>query len=77
MIGSTTMLRWDCSWAQGTIRRHHTKGSLYNYFAQYMNDDGSSYQYRQGLKASNYYNAEDNPEGAWVMLRMTVPTPVN
>ena len=28
-------------------------------------------QYRQGLKASNYYNAEDSPDGAWVVVRKT------
>ena len=71
MINRIIMFRWDCGWAQGTIRRRHTKGTTYNYFVQYMNDDGSSDQYRQGLKASNYYNAEDSPDGAWVVVRKT------
>lgn len=68
MLKKKLMYRWDCGWAQGVITRRHTKGVLYNYFVEYVEDDGTTSQYRHGLKPANYYNAEDNPEGVWVLL---------
>ena len=72
MMGKHILFRWDCGWAQGVIKRRHTKGSLYNYFVLYKveGDDGAlaPEQYRHGLKPENYYNAEDQPAGVWVML---------
>lgn len=69
MVGNKIMFRWDCGWAQGVVKRKHTSGGIYNWFVQYPEDDGSVSQYRHGLKVSNYYNAEDSPNGLWVMLR--------
>ena len=68
MLKKKLLYRWDCGWAQGIITRRHTKGTLYNYFVEYVEDDGTTSQYRHGLKPGNYYNAENNPQGAWVLL---------
>ena len=67
MMGKRIMFRWDCGWAEGVIKRRHTKGTLYNYFVLYK-VEGASEQYRHSLKPHNYYNAEDQPDGVWVML---------
>ena len=68
MMGKHILFRWDCGWAHGVIKRRHTKGTLYNYFVLYKNDDGSNDQWRHGLFSSNYYDPESQPEGLWVML---------
>ena len=69
MVGSRIMFRWDCGWAEGIVKRKHTKGEIYNWFVQYAEGDSSVSQYRHSLKVSNYYNAENSPDGLWVMLR--------
>ncbi|NCF38665.1 MAG: hypothetical protein GWP75_00940 [Planctomycetia bacterium] len=43
------------------------EGTTYNFFVQYKEDDGSTSQYRLGLKATNYYN-DSNPSGVWFVL---------
>ena len=68
MLGKHVLFRWDCGWAHGVVKRRHTKGKVYNYFVLYKNDDGSSDQWRHGLFSSNYYDAESQPDGVWVML---------
>ena len=68
MLGKHVLFRWDCGWAHGVIKRRHTKGKVYNYFVLYKNDDGSSDQWRHGLFSSNYYDAESQPDGVWVLL---------
>ena len=67
MLKATIMFKWDCGWAVGQIKRRHKKGTTYNFFVQYKEDDGSTSQYRQGLKATNYYN-DSNPSGVWFVL---------
>ena len=68
MLGKHVLFRWDCGWAHGVVKRRHTKGKVYNYFVLYKNDDGSSDQWRHGLFSSNYYDAESQPDGVWVLL---------
>ena len=60
MLNKHNLFRWDCGWAEGVIKRRHTKAG-YNYFVLYQEDDGSSNQYRHDLKPHNYYIA-DQPE---------------
>lgn len=68
MINSKIMMKWDCGWEVGTVKRRHTKGTEYNYFVQYKESNGSIVQYRHGLFAATYYNDETNEGGHWFML---------
>ena len=53
------------------IKRRHTRGNEFNYFVQYREDDGSTSQYRHGLRAANYYN-DDNDDGLWFVIEKCV-----
>ena len=75
MLNKHILFRWDCGWAEGVIKRRHTKAG-YNYFVLYQEDDGSSNQYRHDLKPHNYYSA-DQPEGFWPVWVMLVKTAID
>ena len=57
----------------GTITRRHTKGTTYNYFVLYKEPDGTTAQYRHGLRQGNYYN-EDNDDGLWFVIKKEEPS---
>ena len=68
MLKQRIMFKWDSGWAQGAITRRHTRGTEYNYFVKYDEGNGTMLQYRQGLFASGYFNAETNETGHWLLL---------
>ena len=72
LIGSTILFRWDCGWSQGIIKQRHTRGTVFNYFVQYVEPDGTTVQYRHGLRESNYYN-DDNSDGLWFVIEKEEP----
>ena len=68
MVGKEILFKWDCGWARGKITRRHKQGKNYNYFVFYVEDDGETNQFRQGLFTATYYNEEKNESGIWLMI---------
>ena len=67
MRGTQVLFKWDCGWAQGVVKRTVSRCRQYNYFVQYIEDDGTTSIYRHSLSAANYWD-ESQGSGIWLCL---------
>ena len=67
MLKRDLMYKWHSGWAVGRVMKGYTKGTQYNYWVQYQEDDGASSMYPEGLKAPMYYNGS-NCSGIWFLI---------
>ena len=67
MLRTQVLFKWDCGWAQGVVKRTVSRCRQYNYFVQYIEDDGTTSIYRHSLSAANYWD-ESQGSGIWLCL---------